>query len=236
MQDFSNCRYNRPYIWGDGPYIKIHIGPDAPVHTISKNRLCTAFPYFRGMFAGNFKENEDQVVCLEEVVGVLSDKSFTLLLRCLFGASATSTRTYTGDEAVTDSIELARLVDMWLIKELDDKLVLRIKREILHDANLRTREHIESACNLPSGNPLRRVFVLAAIQSCMTKDDGLYDLVFQEILAYSTDVLMELQAVVRSISVNTYDVDSYSDLSEYSLCYRDPLSGMYYTLFEYRIN
>jgi hypothetical protein len=96
-----------------GPIVRIR--PGAETYNVSKTLLCHHSPYFRAMFEGQFKEAGEKSAKLEEVPGVVTNRSFELLLQWLYLG-----RFILGKESprdrITAMIELARLADMTEIK------------------------------------------------------------------------------------------------------------------------
>lgn len=119
------------------------------------------------MFEGRFKEGEEQSTTLEEIYGVVTPRSFKMLVQwvCLgpvvFGECAP-------EVAITTAIEFARLADMCGITGMESLMAEHIKAIILAnpapedmkwdgwrapDTNTQclTSQHITSAVALPEG-------------------------------------------------------------------------------------
>ncbi|EFW15376.1 hypothetical protein D8B26_008067 [Coccidioides posadasii str. Silveira] len=140
----------------------IKIGPTA--YDVSKTLLCSRSPYFAGMFNGKFKEGQEQSAVLEEIEGVVSNRSFRLFLQWLYLG-----RVILGKESPTDwisvMIEFARLVDMLSINNVESQIIEHIRATILdnvpdiysRDRLVRhmTRENVYAATHLLKGHSVR---------------------------------------------------------------------------------
>nr|KMM70338.1 hypothetical protein CPAG_06650 [Coccidioides posadasii RMSCC 3488] len=82
------------------------------------------------MFNGKFKEGQEQSAVLEEIEGVVSNRSFRLFLQWLYLG-----RVILGKESPTDwisvMIEFARLVDMLSINNVESQIIEHICATIL---------------------------------------------------------------------------------------------------------
>ena len=86
------------------PYVIIRIGSASYEYKLSKALLCKQSLYFAATFEGQFQEGEQQSTTLVEIDGVVSARSFKLLVqwvylgRVIFGELAPG-------EAITATIE-----------------------------------------------------------------------------------------------------------------------------------
>ncbi|KAH6662122.1 hypothetical protein B0J14DRAFT_662947 [Halenospora varia] len=65
----------------NGPHVSIRIGSTSPDEfKVPKALLCKQSPYFAATFEGDFKEARDHSTILEEVDGVVTTRSFQMLL------------------------------------------------------------------------------------------------------------------------------------------------------------
>ncbi|ELR08411.1 hypothetical protein VC83_03559 [Pseudogymnoascus destructans] len=99
-------------------------------YKLPKALLCKQSPYFAATFNGSFREGEKQSTNLEEIDGVVSIRSFQMLVqwiclgRVVFGESAP-------EEAITTAIELTRLADMCGIIGMEFVIAGHIKAIII---------------------------------------------------------------------------------------------------------
>jgi hypothetical protein len=65
-----------------GPEVVIRIGSASHEYRLPKALLCRQYPYFAAMFEeGHFKEGAEQSTTLEEIDGVVSTRSFEMLMQ-----------------------------------------------------------------------------------------------------------------------------------------------------------
>jgi len=93
------------------PQVTIRIGSASHEYKLLKALLCKQSPYFAAMFEGTFREGEEQSTTLEEMNGVVTPRSFQILVQwvCL---SRVVFRKCAPDVSITTAIEFARLADM----------------------------------------------------------------------------------------------------------------------------
>ncbi|KAF9885059.1 hypothetical protein FE257_000790 [Aspergillus nanangensis] len=111
-----------------GPMVKIEIG--VTVYHVSKIILCETSRYFARMFDGNFKEGEAQSAVLEKVEGVVSNRSFELLLQWLYLGRITVGEE-PPSEQISAMIEFARFADMLGIDGVEPQTVEHMRATIL---------------------------------------------------------------------------------------------------------
>ncbi|KAE8397155.1 hypothetical protein BDV37DRAFT_266429 [Aspergillus pseudonomiae] len=210
-----------------GPTVKIKIG--AATYDVSKSLICRHSPYFAAMFKGNFKEGEDQSAVLEEVEGVVSNRSFQLLLQWLYLG-----RVILGKESpaewISAMIELARLADMLSIDNMESPITEYIQSTILanpppnnnicfRDPNTNvhhiTPGNVDAASHLPKEHSVRMLLVKAAIDAYLHCDDFKFSEELRNVPDFAADILGELKIALQSVT-----------LGKYTPChFKDPLSG-----------
>lgn len=208
-----------------GPTVKIKIG--AATYDVSKSLVCKHSPYFAAMFKANFKEGEDQSAVLEEVEGVVSNRSIQLLLQWLYLG-----RVILGKESpaewISAMIELARLADMLSIDSMESPITEYIRSTILanpppdnrwfRDPNTNvhhiTPGNIDAASHLPKEHSVRMLLVKAAIEAYLRCDDFKFSEELRNVPDFAADILGELKIALKSVT-----------LEQYTPChFKDPLS------------
>lgn len=177
----------------------------------------------------HFKEGAEQSTTLEEVDGVVSTRSFEMLVqwvclgRIVFGDSPPV-------DAIALSIEFARLADMSNITGPESLMADHIKGIILSDAPLHkdsyglrdhntnnysiTPQHIESAALLPSGHSVRGVLAMAMVEGFFLFDDHRFQKETREIPGFAIDILTAVKATSKTITHGGYNTE-----------FKEPLSG-----------
>jgi hypothetical protein len=77
----SQANYYRLLPLHSGPQVTIRIGSASHEYNLPKALLCKQSPYFAAMFAGPFREGEEQATTLEEINGVVTPRSFEILVQ-----------------------------------------------------------------------------------------------------------------------------------------------------------
>ncbi len=178
------------------------------------------------MFDGPFKEGEEQSATLEEIDGVVTPRSFQMLVqwvclgRVVFVESAP-------DVSITTAIEFARLADMCYITGMESTIAKHIKAIILAnqgekdwvydkarapDTNTRclTSQHITSAVALPEGHPVRAILAAAAAEGCLRLHNYRFDSEAANTPGFSADLLKAVRATLESINTESTFEDPIS--------------------------
>ena len=166
---------------------------------------------------------------LEEIDGVVSTRSFQMLVqwlylgRVLFSNSAP-------EEAITATLEFARIADMCGVTGMESMLAEHIKEVIIANpkpngyhgdsdryTHYLTSQHIISAASLPQGHPVRSLFATAAVQGYLQHDNYKFLRESQEVPNFSADLLAAVKANLRTLS--GFEID-----------FKEPLTGMILSL------
>ncbi|KAG9233113.1 hypothetical protein BJ875DRAFT_485449 [Amylocarpus encephaloides] len=197
-----------------GPEIKIRIGSASHEYTLPKDLLCTQVPYFKGMFKKEqFKEGIELSATLPEEDGVVSPRSFEMLLQWVFHK-----RIVLGDlpptEAIDAIIEFARLADMYNIVGLESSMANNLRQIILTDKTIQnsvfakppdqntyylTSEHIRAGVLLPEGHAVRKVLASAAVKGYLLRDRRQFFQDIQSLPDFAVDVLGEVGLALQSL-------------------------------------
>lgn len=169
------------------------------------------------MFKGKFKEAEEQSAELEELDGVVSNRSFSLLLQWLYLG-----RFILGEESPSDRItamfQLARLGDMLKITGMDLQIVECIRATILDnphpdnflttnpDINIyhMTPEHVDAASHLPKGHMVRLLPAKAAVHAYLHSDNFKFSKETQDVPEFAADLLEALTVALKSFEYKKY--------------------------------
>ncbi|KAL2825723.1 hypothetical protein BDW59DRAFT_69618 [Aspergillus cavernicola] len=205
-----------------GPIVKINI--ENSTYEVSKSLLCKHSSYFAAMFNGKFKESEEQSAELELIDGVVSTRSFELLLQWLYVGRIVLDEKDPGDR-ISALLEFARLADMLYINTVGSQIVEHIKTTVLNnpapgylrtsDTNVHhiTSNHIHHAMQLPQGDPVRLLFSKAAIEGYLRSEHFKFQEETREIPEFAADFLEELKIVLKNVKTLDYHatfVDPFS--------------------------
>ena len=207
--------------------------------------LCKQSKYFAATFEGAFREGEDQSTTLAEIDGVVSTRSFELLVqwiylgRVIFGKLEPA-------EAISATIEFARIADMCAVTGMESLMAERIKAIIIanparttdeiyneapgplecNNTYCLTSEHISSAADLPDGHPVRQILATAAVKGYLLHDDHKFSKEMREVHNFSVDLLKAVKATLKNLRpANMYHSDQ-------NIIVRDPLRGETFRLVQ----
>jgi hypothetical protein len=217
-----------------GPEVKISIGSASHEYRLRRALLCRQSSYFAAMFEeGHFKEGEEQSTNLEEIDGVVTARSFKMLVQwvCLgwivFGECEP-------DVAITTAIEFARLADMCGITCVESFVAERIKAIILANPGLETNfdrspstnthhltsQNITSAFNLPEGHPVRAILAAASIEDILGQDIFTFQEAASTVPGFSVALLKAVKGTIGSVH-NEYGRTTFVDpLSQVNCSFR----------------
>lgn len=204
--------------------MKIRLEPSDEEFEIPRALLCRQSEYFRTMFEKKFREGVEQSATLQEIDGVLSVRSFNMILqwlytgRVLFGKLAPK-------EFITTIIEFSRLADMLQVTGMEEHMSSLAKIVIVknlaprdmkpalaqHNACL-TSDHILSAVLLPQDHPLRRLLTLAAVPAYFKRAEFLNKAL--EHPDFAVDLLRQVQIATKTLQPDTGDISVQDPLSE----------------------
>ncbi|KAJ6005498.1 hypothetical protein N7451_003442 [Penicillium sp. IBT 35674x] len=216
-----------------GPTVKIQIGSSPHVHEVSKEMLCEKSPYFAAMFEGKFVETINNAVTIEEVEGVVSVRSFSMLIEWIY-LGRINDETAQPEEQISALIEFARFADMCMAsEELLDLIGRSLSHVILYPQSYSaqthphlylyyvTKDHIDSAMRLPLGNPVRKLMVNACVRSFLGPTKFKFETEIREIDNFAADLLCTVQTTLKDA---TY--------ANGAINYKDPFSSAQGILFE----
>lgn len=195
--------------------------------------LCEKSPYFAAMFQGKFKETTKNAVTIEEIEGVVSVHSFSMLIEWIY-LGRVDDNTARTEEQISALIEFARFADMCMVsQELFDLIGHSLSRVIRHSRcntvqyhhysrlHYVTKEHIGSAMRLPLGNPVRNLIVKACVRDFLRPANFKFEKEIREIDNFAADLLCTVQ--------NTLKDATYANGA---INYDDPFDSSRGTLFK----
>ncbi|KAF1816398.1 hypothetical protein P152DRAFT_470425 [Eremomyces bilateralis CBS 781.70] len=91
-------------------------------------------PYFAATFGGDFRETHEQSTTLAEIDGVVSVRSFEMLLQWLY-VGRVSLGTLPAQDAISSLVEFLRLADHCSVTGMEGRVVDRIKT-LLNSSNI----------------------------------------------------------------------------------------------------
>ncbi|KAL4885700.1 hypothetical protein BJY04DRAFT_213908 [Aspergillus karnatakaensis] len=154
-----------------GPVVKIKIGNSE--YDVSRNLLCSQSPYFDRMFKDDL--SKQQSAELEEVDGIVSTRTFEMLLQWLYFGHITLVEEPLADQ-LTVALEFTRFANMLGIKEVVAHMFgqIKVRGVELEDSTSKqeeqaysqhiTAKHIYAATRLPKGHPVRRLVIQAVAE------------------------------------------------------------------------
>lgn len=185
------------------------------------------------MFKGKFKETTKNAVTIEEIEGVVSVHSFSMLIEWIYLGRINDDTAQT-EERLSALIEFARFADMCMVpKELFELIRRSLSRVIryshynnAHDEphlhlHYVTREHIDSAMRLPTGNPVRRLMVKACVRDFLGPTTFKFEKEIRKIDNFAADLLWMVRSTLRETTYGKGDIN-----------YKDPFDSTQGILFE----
>jgi hypothetical protein len=210
-----------------GPHVKVRIGSTDREYVLSKALLC---PYFAATFEGEFREGQDQSTILTEEEGVVTPRSFQMLVQWLYLGRVHFSES-TPMECITATIEFVRLADMCGVTGMETLMAEHIKAIILahpapeqnhfeqgRDPDTNTywlaSHHITSAALLPDGHPIRKVLATAAVERYIRRHKHKFLSEIRKAPNFAVDLLLEVKETLKIVGIGNP-----------KLTFRDPFSG-----------
>jgi hypothetical protein len=201
-----------------GPCVKVRIGsgPTSHEYELSRAILCKKSPYFAATFEGGFQEGQYQSTTLVEEEGVVSQRSFGMLVQWLYiGRIRFSEPTPT--ESITAIMEFVRLADMCEVTGMETQMAELIKNIILANPAPEDRsiaegrhpdintscivgQHITSAALLPKGHPVRRILVIAAVEGYIRRNKHKFVKEICESPDFAVDLFLEIKETLKTVA------------------------------------
>jgi BTB/POZ domain len=169
--------------------------------------LCKNSPYFAAAFQGYFREGSEQSMTLNEEDGIVSTRSFEVLIQWLYTGHINLGKLLPAEE-VAAIIEFARFNDMCGIPDIGALLAGRIESIILKNPAPGTSgsntwclepEHIRSAVLLPTGHPVRGLLANAAVDGYIRQHNHKFAREAREVPGFSADLLDAVRTTIRGM-------------------------------------
>jgi len=216
-----------------GSCVTVRIGSAGPEYELSKAILCKQSSYFAATFEGEFQEGRDQSTTLTEEEGVVTQRSFEMLIqwlylgRVLFNESSPT-------ESITAAIEFSRIADMFGVTGMESPMATHIKTIILanpaledqdifkdRDVNTNTYclvgQHITSASFLPDGHPVRKVLAVAAVEGYIRCNEHKFLKEIRESPNFAADLLLEVKETLKTVNLGEPHLTFIDPFSEKTL-------------------
>jgi hypothetical protein len=191
-----------------GAQVAIRIGDYE--YQLPKALLCRKSPYFAAAFEGKFQEGMEQAITLPKLDGVVSVRSFEMLIQWLY-LGRVVLKQLPAEEEIDAIIEFVRIADMCQISGMESSMAERIKtivmntperwstvpEELASTYNI-SSEHIISAANLPDGHPVRCILAAAAVEGYLQYDDHKFKCVTEQVHNFSVDLLKAVKTTLKS--------------------------------------
>lgn len=175
------------------------------------------------MFQGQFLESQELTTTLEDMEGVVSERSLEALFQWLY-LRVVNLSINDPVEHISASMELVRLADKYNIVGLEEEMAKYIK-DILKtiepffirkiDTNTRnlTSDHIISAVVLHREHPVRRLLAAASVEGFLRSKHHKFADLAQDCPSFATDLLREVRLALDELN--------YARNCEF----QDPISG-----------
>ncbi|KAH6717800.1 hypothetical protein BKA61DRAFT_653312 [Leptodontidium sp. MPI-SDFR-AT-0119] len=196
------------------PCVTVRIGSAGPEYNISKDILCKQSSYFAATFEGGFQEEQDQSTTLTEEEGVVSKRSFEILIQWLYLGRVLFNES-TPTENITAAIEFVRLADMCGVTGMEIVMAEHIKAILLanpapegiqgrRDVNTNTYclmgQHMTSAFLLPDGHPVRKVLAIAAVEGYIRLNHYKFLKEIRTSPNFAVDLLLEVKETLKTVT------------------------------------
>jgi hypothetical protein len=211
--------------------VKVQIGSPGQEYLLSKAILCKYSKYFATMFNGDFKEGQENTAHLDLFEGVVSIRSFELLIQWMYVGQVIVAKV-TPSEQIETLVEFARLADFCQVQGVEELLAERIKAVILAHpapknrwseiANCRplytntysiTSRAVLWASGLAQGHAVRKMLVTAAVEGFLRGIEHKHRFFkeIQEIPGFGTDVLNAVESCLKMLRVSDTRTIQFTD-------------------------
>lgn len=164
-----------------GPEVTFRIASTNSEYKLFKALVCQHTLVFKAKFEGSFLEGQEQETTLVEEDGIVSIRSFQLLVQWMYLGQV-----FFGDlspaESITAAIEFTRFAEMYGVIGMEGQMAEHI-RALVNDSSppyryefdsntyLIDSKHIASAVQLPQGHRVREVLAAASVRGYFKDDD-----------------------------------------------------------------
>jgi hypothetical protein len=180
------------------------------------------------MFNGGFKEGKEDIVKLDELEGVVSVRSFELLIQCIYIGRVIVEKTTLAEE-IEAIVEFARLADFCQVESMEKLLAERIKALIGTKTDLTkywnpspdnntkyiTSRAILWASFLPDDHAVRNTLAAASVEGYLLSNEHKFHKETRSIHNFAVDLPKEVK---RTLGTLTGDRNT-------GVFFKDPISG-----------
>jgi hypothetical protein len=214
--------------------VKVQIGSPGQEYLLSKAILCKYSDYFATMFDGDFKEGQENSAHLDLFEGVLSIRSFELLIQWMYVGRVIVAK-LSPSEQIEALVEFARLADFCQVQGVEELMAERIKAVILAHPAPKTHcfEHFRHpdtntyritsravlwASGLAKGHAVRKMLATTAVEGFLRGIEHKHKFFeeTQEIPSFGADVLNAVESCLSTLRVSALGAIQFTD----------PISGM----------
>jgi hypothetical protein len=213
--------------------VKVQIGSSGQEYLLSKAMLCKHSKYFATMFNGDFKEGQENTAHLDLFEGVVSIRSFELLIQWMYVEQVIVAKV-TPSEQIEALVEFARLADFCQVQGVEDLLAERIKAVMSAGtqpapkngwsaiANYRppdtntyriTSRAVRWASALAQGHAVRKMLATAAVEGFLRgiEHNHRFFKEIQEITGFGADVLNAVESCLSTLRVSDTRTIQFTD-------------------------
>lgn len=172
------------------------------------------------MLNGNFKEAQEKTIVLEEMDGVVSAVGVGNFISWLYQGVV---KIDAHPDYISGAIELSRFADMYQVAGLESPVEAFMRNLIQVRANYAgnmtkvdrntgsiNADHIKSALNLPRGHAVRRLLAQASVAGFIQSDTHKFAELTVTHPVFASDLLSEVQQVLRTMPSNSTIKDPIS--------------------------
>jgi hypothetical protein len=185
------------------------------------------------MFDGAFLEGKEDIANLDELEGVVSVRSFKLLIQWLYVGRVIAGKATPGEEIET-MVEFARLADFCQVDGLEELVAERIKALILENPAPRDYSFAESrhpdtntycitsqailwGSFLPDDHAVRKILAMAVVEGYLrSSKKHKFAKEAREVLNFANDVMDAVKVALGTLKSGEYGLVQFND----------PITGM----------
>jgi hypothetical protein len=177
------------------------------------------------MFNGAFKEGKEDIAKLDELEGVVSVRSFELLIQCIYTGRVIVEKTTLAEE-IEAIVEFARLADFCQVEGMEKLLAERIKALIgtntdltwnwnrSPDNNMKyiTYRAILWASFLPDDHAVRNTLAAASVEGYLLSNEHKFHKETRSIHNFAVDLLKEVKLTLGTLTGDRNNGVYFKDL------------------------
>ncbi len=192
----------------------IRIAPSNREYKLSKALVCKHSPIFKATFEGSFREGVEQATTIDEEDGVVSLRSFGLLVQWMY-LGQVGFGDLSPSESIGAAIEFSRIADMYGVTGMEETMASHIKslvktcpyppKTYQFDKHtfLLESQHIASAVQLPHGHAVRRILAVASVRGYLKQSKHKFSKEVEELPGFASDLLDAVKSTLETFQ--SYD-------------------------------